>query len=62
MKAGRLCPACKGPLYLREGQCTTGVVAPDGYRESGWETWLECRDCGRVFAENEVYRRRADGQ
>jgi hypothetical protein len=47
---GPICPKCGSTdCEQRSGQNETGVVAPDGYRETVWEEYFECQRCGTKF-------------
>ena len=49
-----ICPNCHGTTFDDiSGQYETGVVAPDGYRESVFEWGARCRKCGATFDESE---------
>ncbi len=43
------CPECNTGLEFISGQYNTGVVAPDGYRESIWQEGYYCSRCNYIF-------------
>ena len=50
-----ICPNCHSRNFEDiSGQYETGVVAPDGYRESIYERGFQCQQCGTVFDETEA--------
>ena len=48
------CPECNTELEHVAGQFDTGVVAPDGYRESYWQKGFYCRKCDYTFEADEL--------
>lgn len=49
------CPICLSTdLEFLSGDYHTGVVAPDGYRETRYEEGYQCRKCGAVCSEGEL--------
>jgi len=48
------CPECNTKLEPVSGQFDTGVVAPDGYRESCWQEGFYCRKCDYTFEESDL--------
>lgn len=54
---GMTCPNCgKESLEPITGQYETGVVAPDGYRETVWEEGYQCSKCGAFTDDAELGR------
>ena len=44
------CPKCGSQeLETITDEFTTGVVAPDGYREIGWAEIVRCQGCGNEY-------------
>jgi len=48
------CPKGHADLEPVSGQYDTGVVAPDGGRESYWESGYYCELCNRVYGADDL--------
>jgi hypothetical protein len=55
------CPQDGCELEFISGQFDTGVVAPDGYRESIWQEGFYCAKCGTTYDESELDELIAEG-
>lgn len=55
MSVGLTCPSCdKETLAPIAGQFETGVIAPDGYRETVYEEGYQCTSCGAFTGDDEL--------
>ena len=55
MTSANTCPRCgKEALYPVSGTFETGVVAPDGYRETVYEEGYQCERCGLIVDEDDL--------
>lgn len=48
------CPKCRSKLEFISGQYDTGVVAPDGYRESAWQEGYYCKRCDQIYELSDI--------
>ena len=55
------CPECQSELEFVSGTYYTGVVAPDGYRESLWGEGFHCARCNYTYDANELDSLIAEG-
>jgi uncharacterized protein with PIN domain len=56
------CPQCNNTdLEFVSGQFDTGVVAPDGYRESFYEEGFYCPKCNYIYDERDVFEGELQG-
>jgi uncharacterized protein YbaR (Trm112 family) len=48
------CPKCQNRLEYVAGDYQTGVVAPDGYRESCYQEGFYCERCNQYYDNTDL--------